>query len=294
MVKFTLVLGVAALKCATATTEQIFAQINNATRSSDPQARNLLNSAEKTLNGYGCWCYFDSDLDPLAAGRPGPGRGKTVDPVDNACKILHQAYDCIIMDIEAMGGWTNHQKVLASDAGLTNEQRLAAGHETECIPWTQAMLPAIATSDANGIYSACLELNQPNVFQGLENEPLQGIGAMHPNLFHVGFGRCATLACAVEGTFSDTIKTLQQSVLARIDEFGHEEGFDPDTECLVADVHNNAEEPQCCGVYPSRYKYHPKNKWGERGCCGQSVFDSNLFECCDEATSVFDTTCPVV
>ena len=121
--------------------------------------RNLLNSAAlRNLDKYGCWCYFGSELEGMVAG-PGPGRGIPVDPVDNACRALHHAYDCIIMDIDDEGGWHHHIEVLQSDPSLSDADRLAAGYHEECEPWTQAYIPAYYTDEINalGIYKVFLQ-----------------------------------------------------------------------------------------------------------------------------------------
>lgn len=44
------------------------------------------------VNGYGCWCYFENDNYK--------GKGTPVDAIDQYCKLLHQGYECIIMDFE--------------------------------------------------------------------------------------------------------------------------------------------------------------------------------------------------
>ena len=59
----------------------------------------ILNLAN-TLNNYGCWCYLDGDH--------GKGRGKPVDKLDEACRILSQGYACAAMD-----------------------------HGADCVPWQQ-------------------------------------------------------------------------------------------------------------------------------------------------------------
>merc|ERR1739848_524372 len=163
---------------------------NGGERSGD---RNLLNSDNlRNLDEYGCWCYFGSDL-----GQPGvgPGKGEPVDPVDFACRTLHHGYDCIVKDIEDEGGWHNHLDVFTSDASLSNAQRLAAGFTTTCIPWEQQYISAYYTDEINdlGIYNACLSLNEPNVFQGRDNLPINGITTSLNSILSPGIGRCATL-----------------------------------------------------------------------------------------------------
>jgi len=315
MVKFTVAFGVAALKCATAsfaTMNQLIS--NSSSAASGPQGRsgnrggqddrNLLHSPSLTeLDDYGCWCFFsDNELGSLSKGRPGPGRGKPVDPVDELCRNLHQAYDCVIMDIEAEGGWTDHHKIVKSqdsahatfDDTMTEAERMAYAHEDECVPWTVEYIPITHVKENKelGLYKGCQSLNEPNVFQERTNEPFTGIGAATNSQLSPGRGRCGTLACAIEGHFVENILLLQQLYLSQIPVYGHAEGFEHDTLCQVSDGHNQAPEPECCGNYPIRYKYSPENKWGTRSCCGQDIFDSSLFECCDEATSAFDTTCP--
>jgi len=42
------------------------------------------------VSEYGCWCYFED--------HHGKGRGKPNDAIDSQCKILHDGYECAIMD----------------------------------------------------------------------------------------------------------------------------------------------------------------------------------------------------
>jgi len=236
---------------------------------------------------------------------------------DEACKLLHQAYDCIVMDIEAEGGWHDHKLVRASDASLTDAQRLAAGFKTECEPWVQMYIPAYYTDEINalGMYDACEAMNEPNVYQGMEGTPIRGITTTSNSFDSHGLGRCATLACAVEALFVESIVLLQTSgtYVSDLDQYSQARGFDAAVECAVIPLPGSedepftgsqganpggslvlgfvASEPECCGVYPVRYQYHPETKSGPRGCCGQDVFDSSLNQCCDAATSEVDTTC---
>merc|ERR1712178_117332 len=40
--------------------------------------------------GYGCWCYFQEDV--------GKGKSDPIDRLDSICKILHQGYECSMLD----------------------------------------------------------------------------------------------------------------------------------------------------------------------------------------------------
>jgi len=43
-----------------------------------------------SIDGYGCWCYFESEH--------GKGKGQPQNEVDAQCKILHDGYTCVMMD----------------------------------------------------------------------------------------------------------------------------------------------------------------------------------------------------
>lgn len=57
----------------------------------DGWAASMVNS----INGYGCWCYFEHDH--------GKGKGQPQNEVDAQCKILHDGYTCAQMDGDAEG-----------------------------------------------------------------------------------------------------------------------------------------------------------------------------------------------
>jgi hypothetical protein len=71
----------------------------NAEESDGTQPKSLAdgwaNSMVQSVNGYGCWCYFENDH--------GLGRGQPQNEVDAQCKILHDGYSCILMDAEEEG-----------------------------------------------------------------------------------------------------------------------------------------------------------------------------------------------
>lgn len=84
-------------------------QEGEAADDSDPTVERSLasgwaNSMVESINGYGCWCYFENDH--------GKGKGQSQNQVDAQCKILHDGYTCIMLDSEE------------------NEDL-----QNECIPW---------------------------------------------------------------------------------------------------------------------------------------------------------------
>lgn len=52
----------------------------------------------ESINGYGCWCYFGSDVGYGIGGRSGGGHPKN--SIDAACKDLNQGYYCMDWDFK--------------------------------------------------------------------------------------------------------------------------------------------------------------------------------------------------
>ena len=49
----------------------------------------------KKIDEYSCWCYFNENH--------GSGKGKPIDGLDEACKTLHDGYECSMRDAETEG-----------------------------------------------------------------------------------------------------------------------------------------------------------------------------------------------
>lgn len=58
----------------------------------DRAVTNMMGAGLAAINNYGCWCYFEQDH--------GKGKSQPVNDVDSFCQILHQGYDCVMMDAE--------------------------------------------------------------------------------------------------------------------------------------------------------------------------------------------------
>lgn len=85
------------------------------------QARALSGNDMKLLNGYGCWCDFKTYSKSGHYGQP-------VDFFDNACKVLKEGYECILMDSEEENA-TEGTKVC--DVAKTKyNSALGSGHPT--------------------------------------------------------------------------------------------------------------------------------------------------------------------
>jgi len=58
--------------------------------SSDRAVTNLMGDTLELIQNYGCWCYFDDNH--------GKGKSQPINDVDAFCKLLHEGYDCAIID----------------------------------------------------------------------------------------------------------------------------------------------------------------------------------------------------
>merc|ERR1712062_418225 len=47
-------------------------------------------------------------------------------------------------------------------------------------------------------------------------------------------------------------------------------------------LHGIKSEKECCGSYPLRYPYKHLN--GDRGCCGEKTYNTQMMMCCDDGS----------
>merc|ERR1739848_679087 len=85
--------------------------------------------SRKKMNdeGYGCWCYFYE--------KHGRVRGAPVDELDGFCKILHEGYECSMID--------------SVEAG-----------DDDCVPWEVSYIAAVGGTE-DQIREGCIN-NNPN------------------------------------------------------------------------------------------------------------------------------------
>ena len=85
--------------------KQQFKKLINSTQNERAIDDIFTNENFETINYYGCWCTLSSQ--DLNNGKHHPdsfwGKGKPVNWVDEACKTLHQGYECSVMDSEDRG-----------------------------------------------------------------------------------------------------------------------------------------------------------------------------------------------
>jgi len=98
-----------------------------------------------------------------------------------------------------------------------------------------------------------------------------------------GTQNCAYQGCIIEGNFVRDI-ILEVTVNGYYDlSKKHTNGFEHSLECPHSEGGQAGRE--CCGTYPNRFPFSTKR--GSHGCCGQSVFDVNMFTCCSDFTVQF-------
>jgi hypothetical protein len=97
----------------------------NSTVAGERALGELLGPTLAAINEYGCWCYFEEDH--------GKGKSQPLNEIDSYCKILHEGYDCAMMDAEEAG-------------------------EPECEPWEVTYVTQ-TTSDIDTLIQVCTNLN---------------------------------------------------------------------------------------------------------------------------------------
>lgn len=82
----------------------------------------------QTLNEYGCWCYFDDDH--------GRGKAQAADGIDGVCKVLHDGYDCAILDAENAGSsctpWEVAYNAAVGGTTLTIAEECELNNSLDC------------------------------------------------------------------------------------------------------------------------------------------------------------------
>lgn len=69
--------------------DQIIEDVHNLLKNNATD-RTIPKEAMGIIKEYGCWCYFENDH--------GQGKGKPVNKIDEQCKVLHDGYECAILD----------------------------------------------------------------------------------------------------------------------------------------------------------------------------------------------------
>jgi len=228
----------------------------------------LRNKISQTIPGgraiqsvsYGCWCFFEEMPVMTGNKKPFKPKGKPVDKLDGYCKELTEAYECIARDspLDKNGNECNPRY---TDSGLSETWWIDINYNM----WGGPM------SDGD-LKDNCLAL-------------------------HGGVDSCEVFACMVEAQFlmrfwDKTENFLNDEDFGKYgkawDTYGENvdyEGnfydydqhtFDPETNCLTSGT--GGQERECCGAYPNRFFYRPKD--GQVGCCNGGTYNTMFHECC--------------
>ena len=229
-----------------------------------------MRSLQKTdmglLDLYGCWCYFQDDV--------GQGIGTPVDQIDEFCKVLHQGYECIMMDMD--------------------EQN------QPCIPWEIEYNSAFGSGampfglDMTNLINECENQNTNNTcgemtckvegwfVQSYFTYSVWGGGIDVNNRHENGFDPVNTCGA----------KDLDATTAPNVDPFEGENSDDDDGPTYNATTPanpapTNSVSQECCGSYPVRYPY--KHSVSNQ-CCQQNTYNPNLLSCCSDGSVLI--VCP--
>merc|ERR1711879_187802 len=102
--------------------------------------------------------------------------------------------------------------------------------------------------------------------------------------------RCAERACIIEGYFVlNVFQAFFDPQQNHSLQFLHANGFDREEECVNKKYLGEKREPFCCGNYPIRKPYN--NKDGNKMCCGSLSYNSDVYQCCDQASEEISLAC---
>ena len=97
-----------------------------------------------------------------------------------------------------------------------------------------------------------------------------------------GAGLCANAACKIEGKFVLEMFNMFVTGTPIDHSVHHAANFDYDNTCVNSGKGQGPSEKQCCGDFPVRRPY--KTYDGSRACCGSSVYDATIKECCSDGS----------
>ena len=200
------------------------------------------------INGYGCWCYLDDtwrDANQVLINRPAIlAHGQIVDPIDESCRSLINAYKCIEMDAEANGiEDCDAQSVEYTPFNFFSAASLSpASIETDCDANNIGECAQNACKAEGAFTMLYLQLLLTN---SITDSPDYNVAHVHNTRGVVG------------GT------------------------FDPEINC--SGIPNPVgSDKECCGAFEelTRKPYRLYSGFTTRGCCAGEVINQELMQCC--------------
>ena len=223
------------------------------------QSFNVLTHSMLAINGYGCWCYLETDDMHL-------GRGEPVDEIDQFCRYLIEGYACAYWDAENEG-------------------------DDDCIPWEVEYNAGVSLggfySDSDPTELLVNACNNNNMGDNCKIRACIIEGFMITNIVDAFFTNVRVNedhrhVSGFDPTSSCKVKKWPPGNGGNGG--GHSGGggggSHATTEAPTPGWKNlMSDDAECCGMYPIRAPYHP-NK-GARGCCGNTVYDREFKQCCN-------------
>ena len=218
------------------------------------------------IQNYGCWCAFEGLL---------PIRGPAQDPIDEFCRKLVQNYDCAKMDFgETCTLETEYVDVMAEVSNPFGKHQDYA--------WV-----AIKKWDFQKMTFLPYFLSFSNVI--LVYFALCSAKNTNP---------CAAASCAIDADFMRSVfNWLNSNSLSR-DLSGYY-GFTGDACRMKPEKPEKDDEEQfygerpnkketCCGEFPNRQIFMKRLN---KKCCGESTYNTDLYDCCDDKSIQLIGTC---
>jgi len=219
--------------------------LKNTTRPFNRLLTDMMGSSLTNIVNYGCWCYFGEDGH-------GKGRGEPVNKVDQYCKILHDGYQCIMMDSKQESS-------------------------NKCVPWEAdyTSSPSLVSDLSN----LCKQKNAG------DNCAIRS--CIVENLFITSIFQEFISGYTLDMRFSknngfDQDRHCFHSRALDVNVNGDKNG---NSGKQSSDSNKNQtprlDELMCCGDYP--YRFPHKIAEGKE-CCGSKAYDNELLQCCEDST----------
>jgi len=255
----TVFVAAAGLAVAQASLASLGSNIKSYTKAHNTTSSRALSGDTATgfeaINGYGCWCYLDSewrDADQKLINRPSIlAKGRIVDALDESCRNLINSYKCIEMDAEAAG-------VVDCDAQAVpynpyDFSQINGDLKTEC----ETKNGPVGVNTQCAIDACIAEAAFVMSFADVSNQ-FTLVMTDHPdyNVAHVHVSRSIT-----DGT------------------------FDPEVSC--PGIPNPVgSDKKCCGMHSmlTRHPYRLDSGFTTRSCCNNLVINNELNQCCAKGT----------
>lgn len=189
---------------------------------------------------YGCYCL----TDPLYSLTPPPNRGAPRDPIDAACKVQHQCYECAKMDHPSRT--CTADKVQYSYV-LMRDDNDPTNHWKKSIECTDDPMSKKKPGKISPKWSCRRSMCECDKRLA---EKLRENFSVWNDQFSTSLGNFDTSVCVAP------------------------RGTGPGDEG----------EPECCGNQFGGARFPFNNRNGKRSCCGGKTFDTQMFQCCGDQT----------